>query len=45
MIGALAASGLADRCVVTSFEPEYIEKVKALDPGQQVGLLSDAKLL
>lgn len=41
VIGALAAHGLADRCVVTSFELEYIERVKALDPAQRVGLLTD----
>lgn len=41
VIGALAAHGLAGRCVITSFELEYIERVKALDPAQRVGLLTD----
>ncbi len=41
-VGALAAYGLADRCVVTSFELNDIEKVRALDPAQRVGLLTDA---
>lgn len=34
------ARGLADRCVVTSFHPEYLRRIKALDPAQKVGLLT-----
>lgn len=41
VISALEAHDLADRCVVTSFELEYIERVKALDPTQKIGLLTD----
>ena len=36
----ISAFGLKDRCVVTSFEWEYLRDVKALDPAQPVGLLT-----
>ena len=41
VLKAIAAYGLTERCVVTSFEMEYIRNVKALQPLQRVGLLTD----
>ncbi len=41
VIGALAAFGVSDRCVVTSFHLHHLEKIKALDPAQKIGLLTD----
>ena len=42
VIAMTAASGIADRCVVTSFSPEHLAIVKALAPEMKVGLLTDA---
>ncbi len=38
---AIRACGLRDACTVTSFRPERLAAVKALDAAQKVGLLTD----
>ena len=41
VLHALHARGIADKCVITSFCFAHLEKIKALDPAQQTGLLTD----
>ena len=36
----IGAFGLKHRCTVTSFQAEHLDRVKALDPTQKVGLLT-----